>query len=599
MTDGNGRGHKPKAGIRRNTIGRLFSRTKRDSIAPRAPTLHPESELATFIRQDPATWARALEAAKQGPRVLIPTAIGGHPSTTTFEALIAVALTLRGANVEFLLCDKKLPACLMCNHSGFHDTAEFALSGPGRICNWCYPAGRAMYEPLGLPIRTLGEYLTETDRAQACKLAAQVPLDKVPTCCFEGLQLGQHAFAGAVRFFVRGDLAEEPLAEPVLRRYLEAAWLSAFSLRALLVESPYQIAFFHHGIYVPQGIFGEVFRQSDVRVVNWTPAYRKHCFVFSHHRSPHFTLLDEPTKLWEELELTAEMENQLMSYLGSRWQGTNDWSGISPYQPNSSHETVPEIEIDFSKPTIGLLTNVLWDAQLFYEGNAFATMRDWVFETIAYFARRPDLQLLIRVHPAELRGTLVSRQPIISEIKRRFPQLPGNIFIIPPESNQDTYRAMIHCDSVIIFGTKTGMELATLGIPIIVAGEAWVRDKGITLDAHSRAEYLQLLDRLPLREKLDPATIIRARKYAYHFFFRRMIPINFVDQEPTGWKPYRFALDRLNDLQSGRDPGLDLVCAGILNGTEFVYPSESFATASTPKGMQLPPIYNNKVGKIL
>ena len=60
----------------------------------------------------------------------------------------------------------------------------------------------------------------------------------------------------------------------------------------------------------------------------------------------------------------------------------------------------------------------MWDAQLHYPANAFPSMLDWVLQTIRYFASRPDLQLLIRVHPAEIRGTARSRQPLVPEIER-------------------------------------------------------------------------------------------------------------------------------------------------------------------------------------
>src|SRR5690606_6953627 len=126
------------------------------------------------------------------------------------------------------------------------------------------------------------------------------------------------------------------------------------------------------------------------------------------------------------------------------------------------------------KPIIGMLSNVMWDAQLHYPANAFPNMLDWAVKTVAYFVRRPDLQLLLRIHPAEIRGTVPSRQPLLAELRARFPELPPNIVIVPPESQVSTYSAMEACDSVLIYGTKTGVELTSIGIPVIVGGEAWI-----------------------------------------------------------------------------------------------------------------------------
>ena len=130
------------------------------------------------------------------------------------------------------------------------------------------------------------------------------------------------------------------------------------------------------------------------------------------------------------------------------------------------------------------------------------------------------------------------------------------------------------CDGVIIYGTKTGVELTSLGIPVIVAGEAWIRNKGVTTDATSAEDYFRILDRLPFGQRMSADMITRARKYAYHFFFRRMIPVTRV--APTGLKDPQFHIDvsRLEDLLPERDLGLDIICNGILKGTPFQYPAE-------------------------
>jgi hypothetical protein len=212
----------------------------------------------------------------------------------------------------------------------------------------------------------------------------------------------------------------------------------------------------------------------------------------------------------------------------------------------------------------------MWDAQLHYPANAFPNMLEWILFSVRWFEGRPDLQLVIRVHPAEIRGSVPTRQPVVEELKKYFPTLPSNVFIVPPESNISTYVLSEMCDSVIIYGTKTGVELTSVGIPVIVAGEAWIRNKGLTLDAKDEDEYQELLERLPIGKRLTPELVKRAKKYAYHFFYRRMIPVNIFDKGP-GWPPYKYAAESIVLLMEKNDPGLDTICDGILNGTPFVY----------------------------
>ena len=225
--------------------------------------------------------------------------------------------------------------------------------------------------------------------------------------------------------------------------------------------------------------------------------------------------------------------------------------------------------LDPARPVIGVLTNVTWDAQLHYPANAFPSMLEWLVQTCEYFGTRPDLQALVRVHPAELSGFPPSRQPVLPELRKRIPALPSNVIIVPPESDMSTYALMSLCNSVIIYGTKMGVELTSVGVPVVVAGEAWIRNKGLTSDASSPAEYFKLLDGLPFRERLTGSHLARARRYAYHFFFNRMIPLPFIEPK-AGYPIYELRLRGMDELLPGASPGLDTICDGILDSRPFV-----------------------------
>jgi hypothetical protein len=531
-----------------------------------------------ILRASAEDWRRARDAAQHGPRVLIPTAVGGHLPSTTLESLLAVALTLRGANVELMLCDEELPACLRSHVTAVPSEEAFIAEGPqASSCIRCYSSGNAMYRTLGLPVRTLSALLIDRDRARARELSADIGVDSIPSFTLDGLAIGEHALAGALRFYARGALTGSA-SDAVLRRYLHAGLLTVYAMRRLLAEAPIEAACFNHGIYIPHGVIGEAARAAGVRVVNWNPGYRVQSFIFSHGDTYHHTLMDEPVSAWESLPWSEERNAELTSYLRSRWQGDRDWITFNTNPEERTAEIEREIGIDFSKPTIGALTNVIWDAQLHYRANAFANMVDWLIRTITYFKGRPDLQLLIRVHPAELTGAVPSRQPAVEEIRSHFPTLPPNVFVIPPESPISTYVTMMRCNAVVIYGTKTGVELTSEGVPVIVCGEAWIRNKGLTTDARTPEEYYAILDRLPGSGRLSAATIARARRYAYHFFFRRMIPLASI-VPATGIRArqvkYRVGISSLDELRPGRDRGLDVICDGIMQGTPFIYPAEN------------------------
>ena len=102
------------------------------------------------------------------------------------------------------------------------------------------------------------------------------------------------------------------------------------------------------------------------------------------------------------------------------------------------------------------------------------------------------------------------------------------MFVVPHDSPLNTYGLMELCRLVLIYGTKTGVGLTPLGQPVVVAADAWIRGKGLTIDPSSKEEYQRLLDDLMAIEPLDTEITSRARRYAYHYFFRRMIPLSSV-----------------------------------------------------------------------
>ena len=515
-------------------------------------------------------WQSARTAAQGGPRVLMATSIGAYAHAITLESALAAALTFRGADVHALLCDGALTACAECDVSLYPHIAKFVARGPRQdLCRNCVWPAERVYAQLGLKVHRYSDWLTAEDRAEADRLARALPAGRIKDFTLDGLAIGEHAYAGALRFFATGSLDDEPAAESVLRRYLESAVLTACASRRLMRAVGFVSAVFTHGIYVPWGIVGEVARHEGVHVATWNVAYRKRRFIFSHDDTYHHTLMTEPREHWQDLDLSPTQERDLLQYLSSRRDGLFDWIVFHRPRRQDPEDIARRVGLDASKPVVGLLTNVSWDAQLHYPANAFPNMLEWLVQTCEYFATRLDLQLLIRVHPAEISGFPPSRQPILRELRTRLPRLSANIIVVPPESDMSTYALMSQCNAAIIYGTKMGVELTSVGVPVIVAGEAWIRNKGLTHDASTPAEYFRILETLPFWERLSPAHVARARRYAYHFFFNRMIPLPFIDPK-AGYPIYRLKLDTLQQLLPGASHGLDTICDGILERRPFV-----------------------------
>jgi hypothetical protein len=516
------------------------------------------------------------EKVKSGSenKILIATGGGSYLSGVSIESMLGAALNLRGFEAHVLLCDEVLPACFQSDIDWDRNERKFASQGPSSIfCKACFKPSSKMYELLGFTVHRISDFVSEQDRIDIKNIVQELTYDQIRHFKYDEIPVGEHAYAGALRFYAKAELSD-PYSEQILRRYLEASIISTIAIKNLCNKISFYRAVLHHGIYVPQGVFAESLIKLKIPIVTWHVAYRKETFMFSHKGTYHRTLMTEPVNSWEDIPWSDKRNNETLEYLNSRWFGSKDWIHFHRNTVFDKNILYNELCIIKGKPYVLLLTNVMWDAQLHYPNNAFSSMLEWIKYSINWFIKNPELQLVIRVHPAEVTGTLPSRQLVLEEIKKEFGPLPKNIILIGPENTISTYVLAEECNAAIIYGTKTGVELAAKGIPVIVAGEAWIRNKGVSIDVNTPLQYESVLNSLPFKERMRESEVTRARKYAFHFFFRRMIPLSFIKAKKNSIAPFEFDFKDISELGPGKNRGLDIICDGIINGAPFVYDPE-------------------------
>ncbi len=527
-----------------------------------------------LVQEAGKSWHDQIASAS-GTRVLVGTNTGMHGAVSTFDSLLSCALTQAGAQVSRIFCDGSIPACLIPVY-GEATPPEMIAERKlvDRLCKACFNRGTHTHRPLGLPEFRFSEFLQDEDYINATSIAAGVDIGKLPEWTLDGISVGEHAYAGALRYFAKGDLNGELLADEILLRYLEGAIITKWVYERVIEAWKPDVVVLHHGIYSPQGIAADVCRKAGVKVVTWVVAYRKSCFIFSHDDTYHHTMMSEPVETWENINLSEAQRAELYEYLGGRAKGSGDWIYFHE-EPSADFQTYAQNkDIDLNKPLVSILTNVMWDAQLHYPANAFRGMEEWIVETVRHFIDKPELEVAVRIHPAEVRGSIKSRQCVADILAKAFPILPRHIHIIEPDEEASTYALANASNAVIIYGTKMGTELAPMGKPIIVGGEAWIRNKGLTQDAKNKEDYFSILNKLPYADDANLPDKARAEKYAYHFFFRRMIPLTFLEPNGTG-AMFGFEFDSINDIKPGNHTGLDVITNGIMHGSPFVYQAEN------------------------
>ena len=200
----------------------------------------------------------------------------------------------------------------------------------------------------------------------------------------------------------------------------------------------------------------------------------------------------------------------LFENFARRWQGVPSAGG---------QQVRAELGLD-QRPVVLLATNVIGDSLTLGRQVFSDSMTEWLVRTVQYFARHPEVQLVVRIHP----GERITKGPSVAGVvQQALPEgLPGSIYLVPADAQVNTYDLIEIADLGLVYTTTVGMEMAMSGIPAIVIGHTHYRGKGFTLDPDTWQAYFDLLDRAlvaPREFRLSQDQVNDAWEYAYRFFF--------------------------------------------------------------------------------
>jgi hypothetical protein len=217
----------------------------------------------------------------------------------------------------------------------------------------------------------------------------------------------------------------------------------------------------------------------------------------------------------EMFERVADLEN---ARRGARVWGKSKrlWQYVSS---QGAQETRKLLNLD-DRPVVMLAANVLGDSLTLGRDIFAASMTEWITKTVQYFAKRTDVQMVIRVHPGE---KLVPQAKSMGTVVREaLPEIPSHIHVIGALDKINTYDLIEIADVGLAYTTTVGLETAMNGRPVISCGKTHYRGRGFTLDPNSWDEYYATLEKvladIPAHQLNEKQTEF-AWNYAYRFFF--------------------------------------------------------------------------------
>ena len=528
--------------------------TKATHFALREIGQPPESRPARVLRR----WSIGRAGSKPSPetsdqKILIWT-IRDWSVHVQLEAVLGQALRALGADVTFATCGGGLEICDRVN----------TWEGPPMPCRSCTKyvstsLGAHGFDPLKLSAMWDEGSWPEIDL---------LSLDELAGVEWNGLPLGRLVDI-PVKWFLMGEsIDNDPLGASVYRAFLRSARCIAQATEQILERANPDQVILLNGLFLFESIVAELCKRQGISFITYERALMLDTFVFARDSVCALYRIDEQWDRAKDSPLSLEEINELRLHFTNRRTGgdqaDNYWHDIRSAQNFSTRQGAKAV----------LFTNLVWDSAVIGQDIAFKSIVDWLVHVIKFFQARPSDQLVVRVHPAEVKlAGRESRERMEQALRSRISELPENVYLISAEDSTSSYELMEMADFGLVYSSTTGLEMALLGKPVIVSAHTHYRAKGFTLDASSPHE----LDRL-IEQQCDPASrfspdVALAERYAHLLFFKS----SFRDLGVT--EPIR-GLCRVE-----ADPVVDSIDAeqGDLHRiTEAILQRDGFAWAPVP-----------------
>lgn len=561
----------PRPGVRKGLIRTLDALGLKEWVKPFVIDLlnfvgveHALTRTPEVLR-DLRNLSRSPALEESGPRVLVLSFRGAWLLHGTWEALIAEALRRRGARPTVFVCSGGLPETLP-GKSPACGIASFHLNGPWS-CEQCLKCGLTLAGALDLPVLRLGDFVRLPRARVLMQELDRLGAEELRPLRHRDLPIGDYVLNSARWFLCVSDLATVPDGEAVLRAFAKSAMVVAEAAPALLDRVDPEVVFLLNGLFFAERIVKAEAERRGIRVVSYERGFIPDTLCFSEDVASYYDI----GPLWERVRdspLTPAQEVHLDDYLADRRKGRRAPFNLWPTLTEDEEQILSALELRADRPTAVLFTNITWDSAAQDRDRVFGGMFEWVAETIRLFASLPETQLVVRIHPAEVRVSgWQTRDPIATRLRVAFPTLPPNVRVVRPESDISSYSLMSLSRCGLVYTSTAGLEMAMEGMPVVVAGVVHYAEKGFTLDPSSPRAYASLVGRA-LETPRDAGVRAQARRYGHALFFRYFHPFPIVAENPPDFVPTLRASDPAV-LDPGGDPTLDRVCRAILGEGDF------------------------------
>jgi hypothetical protein len=398
------------------------------------------------------------------------------------EVEIADALRDDGWEISRITCERDLSEhCVSMAAKGIDFAAD--LNTKEDVCSSCIHRQSLLQKSFGFKDRTIGSLLSEKHRTEIKELLGAVTPSNWTNFELDGAPVGKMAFYD---FSLVNKLNTTTIPNHLWASYLSDLHNSLktyFAVKTLMNMEKFDVLITYNGMYATNNVAGYVARQNACST--WS-LHAGHHLVDRYgtmymYESTTLPVLAYETTEWDEdrsQPVISDAAAKVTDHILELFKATNRFVYSSPLGDLDVNVLRRTLEISPNRKVLlatmssadeifgAKMAGVLKDGTA---GPLFENGFEWISFLVNQLKERPDLHLIIRVHPREFPN---KRESKLSEnainLKKLLVNLPNNVSVNWPEQQISLYGLAHIVDVVLNASSSAGIEMSALGLPVVL-----------------------------------------------------------------------------------------------------------------------------------
>ena len=409
------------------------------------------------------------------------------------------------------------------------------------------------------------DYFTQVDLQNAEAILGLSEQRELESLEYKGINLGAACRISTVRQSHTIDRASKEYQDFFVENVSTSIYMIDAFERILTDEKP-DVVFVMNGIMFLENIIIQLCKRLGIRVVSYERAARPdHLYITANGPVNDF-MFDNRFDINKEL---SDIElKEIKEYLHDRRTSKNTTQKFQDSDTDDLEKTKKAVNFESikDKEIISLFTNVMWDTAAVDRDTIFKDVLDWCIKTIEWAKNQEDVELFIRIHPADARyWNFSGAKQLQDEILKHYIDkdekyskesldstsfLPSNVHLIKSTTKLNSYCLAELSDVVSTYTSQIGVELAAMGKPVIVAGDAFYGKQGIGIMPKDQDDYFDYLECGV--DCIDFVNKDEALRFAHFLYFKMHYPFRLITEDASKGMGVVTDFGFIKDLEDGR-----------------------------------------------